>query len=43
LKGDTSALRGKQLNLLSNACEAIYREEQAKYWAKRNQAATPTS
>ena len=24
LKGDTAALRGKQLNLLKNACESIY-------------------
>ncbi len=37
LRGDTSALRGKQLNLLSNACEGIYREEQAKYWKQKNQ------
>jgi CRISPR-associated protein Csc3 len=26
LRGDVSALRGKQLNLLKNACEALYRD-----------------
>ncbi len=29
-RGDVSALQGKQLNLLSSACEAIYRTESAK-------------
>ena len=29
-RGDASALQGKQLNLLSSACEAIYRTEAAK-------------
>ena len=29
-RGDASALQGKQLNLLSSACEAIYRTETAK-------------
>ena len=32
-RGDASTLQGKQLNLLSSACEAIYRTEQAKEWA----------
>jgi CRISPR-associated protein Csc3 len=36
LNGDTSALRGKQLNLLKNACEVIYRNEEARYWRERN-------
>jgi CRISPR-associated protein Csc3 len=36
---DPSALRGKQLNLLKNACEVIYRDEESKYWRGRN--ATP--
>ena len=26
LRGDISALRGKQLNLLKNACEVLYRD-----------------
>lgn len=38
-KEDVSALRGRQLNLLSNACEAIYREENAKYWSERGKPA----
>lgn len=29
-RGDKSAMRGKQLSLLSSACEAIYRQEAAK-------------
>ena len=37
LKGDPSALRGKQLNLLSSACEAIYRDEAARDWAEREE------
>jgi CRISPR-associated protein Csc3 len=36
LNGDASALRGKQLNLLKNACEVIYRDEDARYWRERN-------
>lgn len=36
LNGDSSALRGKQLNLLKNACEVIYRDEDARYWRERN-------
>lgn len=34
-RGDKSALRGKQLNLLKNACEAIYIDEAAKDKADR--------
>jgi CRISPR-associated protein Csc3 len=30
LRGDKSALRGKQLNLLKSACEVIYREADAR-------------
>ncbi len=37
LNGDASALRGKQLNLLKNACEVIYRDEDARYWRERNE------
>jgi CRISPR-associated protein Csc3 len=33
LRGDASALRGRQLNLLKNACEVIYRDLDAQYWA----------
>lgn len=36
LNGDASALRGRQLNLLKNACEVIYRDEDARYWRERN-------
>lgn len=35
LRGDVSALRGRQLNLLKNACEVIYRDLDAQYWAER--------
>ncbi len=35
LGADTSALRGKQLNLLKSACEVIYRDEDAKYWREK--------
>jgi len=38
-RGDVSALRGKQLNLLKNACEVVYRELEADYWSERNQSA----
>jgi CRISPR-associated protein Csc3 len=38
LRGDVSALRGRQLNLLKNACEVIYRDLDAQYWAERNEA-----
>jgi CRISPR-associated protein Csc3 len=34
-RGDKSALRGKQLNLLKNACEVIYLDEAAKDRAER--------
>ncbi|NLH00073.1 MAG: type I-D CRISPR-associated protein Cas10d/Csc3 [Chloroflexi bacterium] len=37
LHGDRSALRGKQLNLLKNACEAVYMEEVAHDRAEREQ------
>jgi len=40
LRGDKSALRGKQLNLLKSACEVIYREADAQEWAKRDSAQT---
>ncbi|MBW7884273.1 MAG: type I-D CRISPR-associated protein Cas10d/Csc3 [Caldilineaceae bacterium] len=33
LKGDLSALRGKQLNLLKSACEVVYRDLDARDWA----------
>ncbi|MBI1800747.1 MAG: type I-D CRISPR-associated protein Cas10d/Csc3, partial [Chloroflexi bacterium] len=35
LRGDTAALRGKQLNLLKNACEAIYLNLDAEERATR--------
>mgnify|MGYP001340731736 CR=1 FL=1 len=35
LRGDLSALRGKQLNLLKNACEVIYRDLDTQYWAEQ--------
>lgn len=38
LNGDASALRGKQLNLLKNACEVIYRDEENRFWRERNAA-----
>jgi CRISPR-associated protein Csc3 len=38
LRGDVSALRGRQLNLLKNACEVIYRDLNAQYWADRKEA-----
>jgi CRISPR-associated protein Csc3 len=34
-RGDRSALRGKQLNLLKNACEVIYLDEAARDRATR--------
>lgn len=34
-RGDKSALRGKQLNLLKNACEVIYLDEAEKDRAER--------
>lgn len=37
LNGDLSALRGKQINLLKSACEVLYRDLDAKYWAERNE------
>ena len=37
-RGDLSALRGKQLNLLKNACEVIYRAGEAEYWRARKAA-----
>ncbi|MCB9148506.1 MAG: type I-D CRISPR-associated protein Cas10d/Csc3 [Caldilineaceae bacterium] len=41
-RGDVSALRGKQLNLLKNACEVVYRGLDADYWAERKQAEEST-
>jgi CRISPR-associated protein Csc3 len=41
LHGDVSALRGRQLNLLKNACEVIYRDLDAQYWLERNAAGEP--
>ncbi len=38
-RGDKSALRGKQLNLLKNACEVIYLDEAAKDKAEREAVA----
>ena len=38
LRGDVSALRGRQINLLKNACEVIYRDMNAQYWAERQEA-----
>lgn len=35
-RGDVSALRGKQLNLLRSACEVIYRDMQAQEWRERD-------
>ncbi len=37
LNGDLSALRGKQINLLKSACEVLYRDLDAQYWADRSQ------
>ncbi len=37
-RGDKSALRGRQLNLLKNACEVIYLDEAAKDKAERELA-----
>lgn len=41
--GDKSALRGKQLNLLKNACEVIYLDEAAKDKAEREQVEVETT
>jgi CRISPR-associated protein Csc3 len=38
LRGDVSALRGRQLNLLKNACEVLYRDLQQQDWAERTAA-----
>ncbi len=35
LRGDRSALRGRQLNLLKSACEVIYRDESARDRSER--------
>lgn len=37
--GNRAALAGKQLNLLKNACEAIYIAEQRREWKERNEQA----
>ncbi|GAB4459580.1 MAG: hypothetical protein Kow0070_14720 [Anaerolineales bacterium] len=42
-RGDKSALRGKQLNLLKNACEVIYLDEAAKDRAEREVVETDNS
>jgi CRISPR-associated protein Csc3 len=34
-RGDKASLRGKQLNLIKNACEVIYRTAEADYWDER--------
>jgi len=39
LRADLSALRGKQLNLLKNTCEVIYRDMDIRYWAQQNKPA----
>lgn len=41
LRTDKSALRGKQLNLLKNACEVIYRDAVAKEWQARQGGEEP--
>ena len=38
LRGDKSALRGKQLNLLKNACEVLYRDAAAQEWREKQEA-----
>lgn len=37
-RGNKAALAGKQLNLLKNACEVLYRTAEAQYWAERRKA-----
>lgn len=37
-RADLAALRGKQLNLLKNACEVLYRTAEAEYWRQRRAA-----
>jgi len=39
-RGDKSSLRGKQLNLLKNACEVIYLDEAAKDKAEREEVSS---
>ncbi len=39
-RGDDSAMQGKQLNLLSSTCEAIYRTEEAKVRAESEKIKT---
>ncbi len=36
-RGDRSALRGKQLNLLKNACEVVYLDQHRREWAERGE------
>lgn len=43
LKGDISALRGKRLNLLKNACDVIYRDLEAAERADRKKIETSTA
>ena len=35
---DLAALSGKQLNLIKNACEVLYRVAEAQYWRERKAA-----
>ncbi|MBX3001344.1 MAG: type I-D CRISPR-associated protein Cas10d/Csc3 [Caldilineaceae bacterium] len=37
-RGDKASLRGKQLNLIKNACEVLYRTAEAAYWQERREA-----
>lgn len=39
LRADKSALRGKQLNLLKNACEVIYVDATAQEWQNQKTGA----
>ncbi len=41
--GDRAALRGKQLNLLKNACEVVYLDAQRREWQARAGTADDTS
>jgi CRISPR-associated protein Csc3 len=40
--GDRAALAGRQLNLLKNACEAIYMAEQRREWRERGEQSDDT-
>ena len=43
LRGDRSALRGRQLNLLKSACEVVYRDESARDRSERELVEDATS